>query len=467
MSSALWYFIAVTVALTSALLAQLSYPPSSSWPLWILGFVLFFPILTAVVRRGWSWLSQQDLFSPLIAYPLTYIAWFAIGSIDFVRFQSSISLGAFDPIPAKVPFYAGIGLLGYLCGAGPSLKMSKARKPELADIRFSWEPAGTRILLLVLLLIAAGIYSIVLLQTGIVALRSDAGEFVYELDKFHLIMQPFFVAEYTAFLLLSAAVFIDPSRGGTKKRTSTIVVLSLLLLSTVGLGSRSAFVPTVLASIVLYHYFRGPIGLRKAVAFVLILFMVLSVFGYLRSLTVSTDSTLAVAGVPPAAIPFVYCYLYFRYTVATFRDVTDVIPAQVPFQHGSITFMPFQSLLPGHHYMSDMFFKHLLGSEFTGAGQPATVLGPFYADFGAVGIFAGMLAWGMIMTALYKWMRRDRTVYSTMIYAQATQAGLFGMFGGMFVVLGTLLVPLFWVVLNFLLKYDLGPAERRASTAIP
>lgn len=449
MRTAFYWLITVTVALLLAFKSVLDNSRSIDLAIWIVGLALFHPLLLAVGKRGWGWFSKQDLFSPLVAYPLTYIAWFAIGSIDFVQLPSSISFGAFDPIPSRVLFYAGIGLLGYLCGASRAMGLSKAWKPDrISEIRFSWEPTSSRLVLLILLLIAAGSYLYVLLQTGIVALRPDAGEFVYELDKYHVIMQPFFMAAYTGFLLLAAAVFIDPVRGGTKARKSAIVLLSILLLSFLGLGSRSAFVPPVLASFVLYHYLRKPIRLRTAIAIVLVLFAFLSAYGYVRSLTVGSETTLTAAGVPAAAQPFLYCYLYFRYTVATFRDVTDVIPGQVPFQHGNITFMPLQSVLPGHHYMSDMFFKNLLGNDFDGAGRPATVLGPFYADFGAAGIFAGMLAWGIVMTKLYEWMLRDRTAFSTMIYAWATQAGLFGMFGGMFIFLGTLLIPMSWVVLN-------------------
>jgi oligosaccharide repeat unit polymerase len=452
MRTAFYWLITVTAALSLAFMSVLGNSNSIDLALWIVALALSSPLLLALGKRAWIWVSKQDLFSPLVAYPLTYIAWFAIGSIDFVQLPSSISFSPFDPIPRRVLFYAGIGLLGYLCGARSLMGASKGWRPErISEIRFSWQPTSSRFVLLILLLIAAGSYLYVLLQTGVVALRSDAGEFVYELDKYHLIMQAFFMSAYTAFLLIAAVVF-DPVRGGAKALTGAVAVLLMLMLSFLGLGSRSAFVPPVLSGVVLYHYIRKPIRLRTAIAIVLVLFAFLSVYGYVRALTFGDSTPLEAAGVPAVAQPFLYCYLYFRYTVATFRDVTDIIPGQVPFQHGSITFMPLQSLLPGHHYMSDIYFKNLLGNDFIGAGQPATVLGPFYADFGVAGIFAGMFAWGIIVTKLYKWMLRDRTVFSTMIYAWATQAGLFGMFGGMFVFLGTLVIPLGWVVLDVFVR---------------
>lgn len=42
----------------------------------------------------------------------------------------------------------------------------------------------------------------------------------------------------------------------------------------------------------------------------------------------------------------------------------------------------YKRLLPGHHDTSDFYFKNLLGNDFVGQGQPATVLGLFCADFG-------------------------------------------------------------------------------------
>lgn len=454
----LYCFMAVTIALSVGLVVALFYPQSASLVLWAFLLLSVSPLLVAFGKRSWRWLSRQDLFSPLIAFPLTYLGWFTIGSIDFVRLPSSVSFGAFDPIPPRVWLYCGIGLVGYLCGARSSMSYSKRPLDRASAFRFTWEIKTFRFALLVTLLVAAGTYLFVVLQTGIVALRRDAGEFVYELEGYHRAMTPFFLASYTSFLFLAAFVFIDAARGGAKARLGAIFVISVILLSLIGFGGRSFFFAPVLTAVILYHYVRKPLRFKTAVAVVLVLFVFLSAFGYVRALTVSSGFTdeLAQAGIPPPAQPLLYCYLYFRFTVATLRDVSEIIPSQVSYQHGTITLMPFLSLLPGHHRMSDFFFKDLLGNDFPGAGLPATVLGPFYADFGPAGIFGGMFGWGLLVTKLYQWMLRDGTAYSALIYAWTTQAGLFGLFGGMFVFLGTLFLPLSWVVLNVVL-------QRRAS----
>jgi oligosaccharide repeat unit polymerase len=227
----------------------------------------------------------------------------------------------------------------------------------------------------------------------------------------------------------------------------------LVLLAFLSFGGRAPFFGAILTALVLYHYLKKPLQFGKLTIIAVILFAWLSVYGYLRDLTLGNSTDwLESVGLSGPMQPFAYCYLYIRQSVATFRDVVQVIPSQVPYQYGAITTLPFQSVLPGHHQMSDWFFRNLLGNEFVGQGQPASILGPFYADFGPVGIFVGMFAWGLLMSKLYRWMLKDRRLIPTMIFAWTTQAGLFGLFGGVFGYLDALMIPLCWVLLDFLIR---------------
>jgi oligosaccharide repeat unit polymerase len=456
MRTTLFFFLSLTLGLLLGWWAILRQPDSATSVLVLLGLLAVSPIWVGMGKRMLKWFSRQDLFSPLIAYPLVYFAWFAIGSIDFLQAPSSMSFGAFVPIPPRVWLYAGIGLVAYLCGAVLCLRTGNAWRPNaVSDFQIPWEPGAFRVVLLVLVLIAAGTYLYITAQNGIVALSPNSGELVYQVtDKNHWVTTPYFFAAYTTFILLVAKLSTDPARGGSRSRRVLVAGLLILFVSFAGMGARSTFVPPVLTSVILYHYMRRTIKLRTLVVVVLAMFMFLSAYGYVRTLTVDQGmpDTLSSIGMPAPIQPLAYSYLYFRYTVATLRDVMEVIPDQVPYQHGLITSMPLQTLLPGHHRMSDYFFKDLLGNEFLGAGQPATVLGPFYADFGVVGIAIGMFAWGLLLARLYRWMLRDRTAHSAMIYAWAMQAGLFGMFAGIMVFLGTLLIPMSWLVSNGLMK---------------
>lgn len=467
MRTALLFFLSVTFALLLGCSAILYHPESTASVLVLLGLLVGWPIWVGMGRRMLAWFSRQDLFSPLIAYPLVYFAWFTIGSIDFLHAPSSMFLGAFDPIPPRVWLYAGIGLVGYVCGVMLSLHAGNERRPQTAsDFQLTWEPRGVRTVLLVLGLMAAGTYLYLTVQNGIVALSPDSGELVYEVaDKHHWASTPYFFASYTSFILLMAMLVTDPPRGGSKARRTVVAGLLVLFVSFAGMGARSTFVPPVLTSVILYHYMRRVITLKTLAAVVVAMFMFLSAYGYFRTLTVDTGlpDTLTAAGMPAPIQPLAYTYLYFRYSVATLRDLIEVIPHPVPYQYGLMTFKPFETLLPGHHHPADNFFKDVLGNDFPGGeGQPATVLGPFYADYGVVGIAIGMFGWGLLLASLYRWMLRDRTAHSAMIYAWAMQAGLFGMFAGIVVFLPTLLIPVSWVVLNGLMK----PSAHRPITLL-
>jgi oligosaccharide repeat unit polymerase len=145
-----------------------------------------------------------------------------------------------------------------------------------------------------------------------------------------------------------------------------------------------------------------------------------------------------------ALFPLIYAYLYVRQPVETFQQVTEVIPRTIPYQRGLLTFGALRTLLPGHHEMSDMYFKQILGSDFVGGGQPATVLGPFYGDFGLTGILLGMFVVGMIVAQTYKWMGRNPTLFRVLIYAWVMQTLLFSLFGAIFPYITTIWIPLFW-----------------------
>jgi oligosaccharide repeat unit polymerase len=105
-------------------------------------------------------------------------------------------------------------------------------------------------------------------------------------------------------------------------------------------------------------------------------------------------------------------------------------------------------LLPGHHEMSDMFFKRILDSDFVGGGQPATLLGPLYGDFGLMGIAAGMFLVGVVAAGLHARMLSNPTVFRVLIYAWFMQTILFSLFGALIPYITTVWIPLFWWFLD-------------------
>lgn len=452
------YLTLSTACIFGALIASLRYDASTAAILIVTVVALAAPVWIYTGFRVAKGIASLDIFSPLLAYPAAYSCWFILGSIDFVELPSTISFGAFDPIPAVVLYCAALGLVAYFLGitwngrrqiAGPA--------KSLPNISFAWVDREFRQVVTVLMIGMTGAYAYIVAFLGIPILHLSAlAEERPDLNNiplYHWVATPFFAAAFTVSFLLLSRIFTTSGPLFAKRNRPHILGVLFVLLLLLSLAARAYVVPLLITGIVLYHYVRQPLTIKRFAGLLLAIFIALSVFGFARDLAGADSDAgisewLRTAGVPGFVQPFIYVGLYFRYTVATFRDVIQIIPAQVPYQYGAITSLPLQSVLPGHHEMSDFYFKHLLGNEFVGQGQPATVLGPFYADFGVVGIFVGMLGWGVLLTALYRWMLRDRTTYSAMIFAWTTQAGLFGLFGGMFGYLDTLLVPLSWVVLH-------------------
>lgn len=449
MSVGLRFFVILTIALLLAILTVIFGRGSDSFVLCALAAVITSPFWVGAGKRTWRWFNRQDFFSPLLAYPLAYIAWFCLGSFDFIELPAGIGFGAFQSIPRTVQYCAAIGLTGYFCGVW--LCISANRLGTRPRFRIAWQPRKFRAALAVLAVIIAAGYSYITAFIGLpilhLAALSEARPETEKIPLYHWIASPFWDAAYTMFLCLLISLWFG--FGLTKRRIAILGLLILLLVFT-SFGARAALVPPLLTALVMYHYLRRPIRIKSLAVLFIATFMALSAFGFIRDLSDPSgmSDVLEGAGLPRVTQPFVYVYFYFRYTVATLRDVMGIIPRQVPYQYGAITTLPLQTLLPGHHEMSDMYFKHLLGNEFVGQGQPATVLGPFYADFGSTGVFFGMFIWGFLLARLYQWMLKDRSVLSVMIFSWTMQAGLFGLFGGMFGYLDTLLIPLSWILLS-------------------
>src|SRR5260370_23061610 len=155
MRAGLYFFLSASVALIMALLGILHWPESKPLVLTLLGAFLLLPLWLGLLRKSWAWLARQDLFSPLIAFPIAYVVWFAVGAVDFFEIPSSISFGAFDPIPSRLLFYAGVGLAGYICGARSSLSASRKWSNNNAGLfSFGWEPKMFQLAFCALTLVA-------------------------------------------------------------------------------------------------------------------------------------------------------------------------------------------------------------------------------------------------------------------------------------------------------------------------
>ncbi len=398
-----------------------------------IGVCLIFILL---MRRLVGWFGRQELFSPLIAFPIAYTVWFALGSLTL-----------FDDRNSKVLEYSGLGLACYLAGVLLT-GWGSARRPPRPAFRNEWESARFWPVMGTLGAAALLSYLYIVSQVGIVALDPDAAERRLELVKYGAIEAVLFTASWTILILVTAQLWT--------RRDSRLIrrlgwlgcgLIGLMLLS---LGSRGYLFVPVLAAVVARHYLHKKFHILKLALLAVVIFMGLSFYGYTRDATLSQGG-LSLKGDNAAQLaifPAVYAYLYVRQPVETLQEVIRVIPRTVPYQNGLLTFDALRTLLPGHHEMSDMFFKQILGSDFVGGGQPATLLGPLYADFGLLGILVGMFVVGIVVARTHAWMLAGPTVFRVVIYAWLMQTVLFSLFGALIPYITTLWIPFFWWFLD-------------------
>jgi len=389
-----------------------------------------------VIKRVVGWFGRQELFSPLIAFPIAYVIWFSLGS-----------LALFDDRDAKVLQYSGIGLACYLAGV-LLVGWRSSIKPWRPIFRNEWEPSRFWLIMGALGGATLLAYLYVISQTGIIALDPEAAERRAELGKYGPVEAVMFSGAWTILVFAAAQLWTRAERPWTRRLGwAGLVLVALLLLS---LGSRGYLFVPVLTAVVARHYLWKRFHILKLGLLALVVFVALSIYGYTRDATLSQGTiSLKTGSVQELAIfPAIYAYLYVRQPVETLQDVFRVIPRNIPYQNGMLTFDALRTLLPGHHEMSDMFFKQILGSDFVGGGQPATLLGPLYGDFGLAGIILGMIATGIIVARTHHWMLNQPTVFRVLVYAWLMQTVLFSLFGALIPYITTLWIPLFWWLLD-------------------
>ena len=408
-------------------------------------------LLVLVVKRVMGWFGRQELFSPLIAFPIAYTIWFSLGSLTL-----------FDERNTKVLQYSGIGLACYLAGALLFGGRKAVRLPT-PDVQNEWSNSRFWPVICVLGVAALMAYGYIVSQVGIIALDSEAAEKRLDLGNYGPVQAVLFTATWTVLVLVAAQLWTRrQSRIVKVTAWSSLGGIALILLS---LGSRGYLFIPLLTAVVARHYLRKRFHVLKLAFLGAIIFIGLSFYGYTRDATVSKPTLSLKDGnaVQMAIFPAVYAYLYVRQPVETFQEVTRLIPRTIPYQNGQLTFDPLRTLLPGHHEMSDMFFKQILGSDFVGGGQPATLLGPLYGDFGLYGISIGMFIVGAIVSLAHAWMLRCATVFRILIFCWLMQTVLFSLFGALIPYITTIWIPLFWWFLDAALLTT--PAFRNARLA--
>lgn len=457
MRSPLLFALAALVAIAVIFIAVVASPWSGQTVSTLMLLIGGVPICVAVfwlIKRFFRWLGTQDFFSPFVAFPLGYVVWFAAGSIDPLR----------DGEP-RLYAYVALGLVAYLLGVS---LCSRPCGQRVLGCENKWRPDTFWFVIVGLSVLTLASYLYLISHIGLPALSSRAAEQRLEIAEYGPTQAILFTSAFTAMLFVTGHLLTkwDPPW----LRRMCWLGLGIMALFMLSLGSRGFLFVPVLTALILMHYLRRRFHLVKLAAVGVSMFIGLSLYGYLRDATVSNAPGLGQGDdLVTILMPFFYVFSYVRQPVATLQDVMELIPQKIPYQHGSLTFGALATVLPGHHEMADVFFKTILGNDFIGGGQPATLLGPFYGDFGLSGILVGMFLLGLLMARLYSWMWAKPTIFRVQIYAWMVQTALLSLFGAIFPYITTLWIPVFWWILDALLLHRpaLGPRPRNVGSPIP
>jgi len=362
--------------------------------------ILFLYAMYTIVR--WK---KIDVFSPLYIFPVAYILYLYIGSLDVL--QNNVE------ITGKQWLFYLIGLLAFFIGCMiPDVKkMIYKRKWEACEKH--WKRNRLLIVLIIIFSLATLARFITYFSSGVPLLSKDimssrleASEGGY-LGEIGNSTEVVFMVSFAGLLLFK------------KKRFPFVILLLITLLFSLLTGTRTSLFRQCIPAIVLYHYVVKKIPMRTILALVLIGLVFIGSVSFVR--LYSEWGTKILVEIQKKNIKPAFFWLYFAsrdfgYGPEGLARVLKIIPAKYPYQYGRMHILPFLFPLPGKQSAPGVVLKEMAGLEFKGVGMAATMLGAQYADFGFLGIILGMFSVGFLFEYVYLVANRKKHPFYYLIY---------------------------------------------------
>ena len=382
---------------------------------------------------------------PFGAFPVAYLAWFGLGMIDFIDLPDTTFFGVFSSLPADISTYVIAGYVAYLIGGALALAIDHNKLAAPAEVdRAAWTPKRLRAAWVGLVLLFFASISLLLMLIGVPVLSADVGVARLAVSRHGAILTVAVVSGWSIVAIGSNLLLTHSARfvGGA---AVTLAILVACLAAFGLLGSRGFVVEPLLVVLCLSSLRFRRVGWLSLGTAATVLFVGVSVAGYLRDRTITQDATfdlLAQGGLSAGWMPLIYAYTYVRQTVYAFSAIVSLIPATAGYHFGALSVSPLITLLPGHQPAPDQYFRALLGFDFEGGGVPATLLGTLYADGGLLAIVLGIGFFAFVLGSLYRNTVRGRDQALTpVLYAWVWHLAAFSIYANLFPYLHALAVP--------------------------
>jgi oligosaccharide repeat unit polymerase len=398
----------------------------------------FVPFIFLRTRRSGA---PIDFFSPDVGFPLIYIAYLFISTIDLpVVSQFNLTL------PWTQWIYYSIGLAAYLLGTA-TVRQAVATSVPLSQPRF-WD--RSRFGIAVTLFLAMGLVgrTIKVALYGIPLLHPEEEEL--------RIKYPGGYAGNLAFALeilpVCLVLYLSVCKPSKRVQWAVILLILFLILDAVSGDSRGGVMRIFIASLVTIHYARSRIRIKSLLLCGLIAVLVASAIGTYRDMSVFGDVNiqgLESKGYTPYTLWLGSTYESLRVTTEGFDMLLRHMDRQ-SYTYGATSLAALAIPLPGHRPGPGEIVKKELGFDFIGFGASTTILGPLYMDGGCVAIVIGMMLWGMLAKWLYIRMLGATNFFWVLTYAYFVQNQFKAIKDEMFPELGPIFAVLYFALIHYI-----------------
>ncbi|OUM84152.1 MAG: hypothetical protein BAA01_04255 [Bacillus thermozeamaize] len=355
---------------------------------------------------------QLDWFSPVILFPLVYIGYVLLGMLPMSNLWYP---------PASVLLVFGMGLVFYLAGAllasrilrdAPNLLFyEKIVRVNASDqpLKEREEKAAQRLRWLSYLIIGLGfLASLLVIRSGIPILNPDNRGNINAAVK---------MLTEGLWFGLGLYFFVGASRRLERGWRALFLMTGMIVLFLVLLAYRTPLIYLAFILLLWWHYQHRPVTAVQLGFFGLLVVLSGTLFSYLRQILIYgvngwNDYVMRI-GIDPAWSWLVPFHLVTREGVSVFQMLAYLIPPSGGM-FGQFHLSAFLSAMPGEQFSPRRIVTNLLGNRPQVTTTPS-LIGPFYVDFGLIGVAVGMLLLGLVLGSLYILMKKARGIEQQVI----------------------------------------------------